>query len=208
MRSQKGMAALFDRAIQEGVGAAQRRFERVLARLARGITVAAPRTAPNLAELQAREGDLLSELERDLQAGADIVARVARARAALLTLVAAARAAGATTAALLARSELVDARRAVAEARAAAGNLVNASPPRGSTVDATITAMNARLTAEAGRLALTPEPASPADLATTLEASRRELATVSGPVAATPMFLARIQRIRRSTLDSGLTEVA
>jgi hypothetical protein len=208
LRSQKGMAALFDRAIQEGVDAAQRRFERLVRRLAQSTAVPPPRTQPILSDLQAREGDLLAELERDLQAGADIAARVTRARAALATLAAAARAAGATVAAILARSELADARRAVAEARATLAALVNVSPARGSAVDATLAAMDARLAAEVARLALTPAPASASDLAAALEAARQALATVAGPVSTAPMFLARIQRIRRSTLDSGLTEVA
>jgi hypothetical protein len=207
LRSQKGMAALFDRAIQEGVGAAQRRFERVLARLARSTTAPPPRTSPTLPDLQAREGDLLAELERDLQGGADVVSRIARARAALATLAAAAGTAGATLTALLARSELADARRAVAEALAALPNVVTASSPPGATVDATIAAMNATLTAEAARLALTPPPATTSDLAATLEAARQALATAARPVSTAPTFLARIQRIRRSTLDSGLTEV-
>ncbi len=207
-RSQKGMAALFDRAIQEGLGGAQRRFERVLSRFAKGMTLPAPRAAPSLPDLRAHEGDLLAELERDLQAGADIAAAIARARAALATLVAAARAQGATVAALVARSELGDARRAVAEARAALPGIVNVGPAGGSTVDATIAAMSARLAAEGARLALTPAPGTAADLATVLEASRGALATVASPVATAPVFLARIQRIRRSTLDSGLGEVA
>jgi hypothetical protein len=207
LRSQKGMACLFDRAIQEGLGAARRRFERVIARVAR-TPPPTPPARTSLADLQAREGDVLAELERDLQAAADVGTRVVRARSGLQTLVRAAGAAGATVAVLLARSELADARRAVTEARTACATLVNVSPASGSTVDATITTMTTTLSAEETRLAFTPLPASISALTSALNESRRALATTEGPIATAPMFLARIQQIRRSTLDSGLTETA
>lgn len=199
LRSQKGMAALFDRAIQEGLVAARRRFERLLQRLVRGAT-----QAPSLVEMQRREGDVLSELERDLQAAADVAARVIRARAALQTLIEAAGAAGATVAAILSRPELAVARRAISDARSGLAGVVNVAASRNVTVDATLAAMAATLSTEDTRLALTPPPASPTALTSQLTASRQALATIAGPVATSPMFLARVQRIRRSTLDAGL----
>ncbi len=201
LRSKKGMAALFDRAIQEGLVAARRRFERLLQRLVRGAS-----RSPSLAEMQRREGDVLSELERDLQAAADVAARVTRARAALQTMIAAAAAAGAAVAPILARPELAVARRAIADARSGLAGVVNVAPSRNVTVDATLAAMAATLSTEDARLALTPIPASLEALTSQLTTSRQALATVAGPVATSPMFLARVQRIRRSTLDSGLTE--
>ena len=84
--------------------------------------------------------------------------------------------------------------------------VVNVAPSRNVTVDATLAAMAATLAAEDARLALTPIPASLEALTSQLTTSRQALATVAGPVATSPMFLARVQRIRRSTLDSGLTE--
>ena len=212
IRSQKGMAALFDRAIQEGLGAASRRFERLIQRLvgvAERVLLAAPPTPPpqpvpsSLPALQSREGDVLAELERDLQAAADVAANLARARTLLQTVVDAARAAGATVAALMAQPALADAGRAVTNARAALADVVNVS---GADVDAQLRTMTTTLTAEESRLGLTPAPASVGELTTALTASGQALATVAGPVSTAPMFLARVQRIRRSTLDAGLTE--
>jgi peptidoglycan endopeptidase LytF len=217
LRSQKGMAALLDRAIQEGVGAATRRFERLIQGLVRSAERAlppapapplpasyrAPTEPSSLAALQSREGDVLAELERDLQAAADIAANVARARTLLDTVIRAAGAAGATVAGLAAQPALADARRAVTNARAALADVVNLS---GANDDAQFRRMAATLTAEATRLALTPPPASVAELTTTLTASNQALAGVTGSVSTAPMFLARVRRIRRSTLDSGLAE--
>jgi hypothetical protein len=204
LRSQKGMAALFDRAIQEGLGAARRRFERALQRLARSTEAGA--AAPALADFQRREGDVLAELERDLQAAADVGAGIGRARTALAALIRAAGAAGATVDGILARPELADARRAVTDARTGLSAVVNVTPSPNVTVDATLGSMNTTLTAEQTRLALTPSPPSLADLTAALAASWRALATAAGPLSTSPTFLARIQRIRRSTLDSGLAE--
>jgi hypothetical protein len=67
--------------------------------------------------------------------------------------------------------------------------------------------MATTLTAEARRLALTPSPPSLDALRSALVSSRQALATALGPVSTSPMFLARIQRIRRSTLDSSLGPV-
>jgi hypothetical protein len=211
LRSQKGMAALFDRSIQEGLGAARRRFERVIQRLVRSAVpnpVPPGAVTPTLADLQGREGDVLAKLERDLQAAADVVARIARARAALETLNQVASATGATLAGVLARPELADARRALTDARTGLSGVVNVTSPPNATVDATLGTMNTILQAEEARLRLIPSPASLADLATALAASRRALAPVAGPLSTSPMFLARVQRIRRSTLDSSLTEAA
>src|SRR6185295_18524741 len=84
LRSKKGMAAAFDRAIQEGVDTARRRFERLLQRLVRSAAPTAPGTpAPTVTDMQAREGDLLAEVERDLQAATDVGARMGRARSGL-----------------------------------------------------------------------------------------------------------------------------
>jgi hypothetical protein len=206
LRTQKGMAALFDRAIQEGVGAARRRFERVIERLVRNPDPQAPPVTR--ADLQSREGDILAELERDLQAAADVGAHITRARAALGAVIVGASAAGATVAGLLARTELADARRAVTEARTSLTGVVNVTPAGTATVDATVATMSTTLAAEETRLALTPSPASLADLGAALTASREALAAVARPVAAAAMFLARIKRIRRSTLDASLAEVA
>jgi hypothetical protein len=211
LHSQKGLAALFDRAIQEGVGAATRRFERVIQRVVRN---AEPRTAPStpppppptIDDLRRREGDVLAELERDLQAAADVGAHVARARASLQALVQAAGAPGAAVTALLARPELAAARQAVTAARVGLSDVVNVST--GGNVDALLTAVTAALTDEERRLALTPPPASTADLTAALTASRQALERLAGPFSTAPRFLDRIRRIRRSSLDSGLTEAA
>src|SRR5207245_3129866 len=201
LRTQKGMAALFDRAIQEGIGAARRRFERVIQRLVRSADPQAPLVTR--VELQNREGDVLSELERDLQSAADVAGRIMRARTVLGTLIAAASAAGATLAGLLVRPELADARRAVMDARTGLAGVVNVSPAGNASVDATLATMNTTLSAEEARLALTPSPASLSDLTSALTGSRNALAAAAGPVATAPMFLERIKRIRRSTLDAG-----
>jgi hypothetical protein len=71
-------------------------------------------------------------------------------------------------------------------------------------VEAALTAMTTTLAAEERRLALTPSPPSLDALRSALVSSRQALATALGPVSTSPMFLARIQRIRRSTLDSSL----
>ena len=206
LRSQKGMAALFDRAIQEGVGTATRRFERIIQRLARTAERALPSPParpPTLADVQTREGDVLAELERDLQAAADVAAAIGRARGLLDRAIRASGAAGATVAALLAQPVVADARRAVAEAATALADVVNVSA---ANVDAQIGTMRTTLAAEESRLALTPPPASVVELTTALTGSRQALGTVAAPVSTAAMFLARVQRIRRSTLDSGLGE--
>ncbi len=206
LRSQKGMAALFDRAIQEGLGAARRRFERVIQRLVRG---AAPNAvAPTLADLQRREGDVLAELERDLQAATDVAALIKKARDALATVIQAARAAGATVVGLLARPELSTARRAVTDARSGLAAVINVTSPMNVPVDTTLGTMNTTLKSEESRLALTPSPPSLDALITALTASRQALATAAGLLSTSPMFLVRVQGIRRSTLDSSLAEVA
>src|SRR5262249_1239545 len=210
-RSQKGVAALFDRTIQEGLAAARRRFERVIQRVVRRGEPrppgagAAPPPVTTLAALQSREGDLLAEIERDLQAAADVAARLTRARELIDALLRAAAAAGATVAALMARSELADLRRAATDAPVGIADVVNLSPSRN--VDAQLAAMTTTLTAEETRLRLTP-PASTAALTAALTDSRRALAGIAGPLSTASTFLARIQRIRRSTLDSGLAEAA
>jgi len=205
LRSQKGMAALFDRAIQEGLAAARRRFERLIQRIARG-TEATPPPPPAVAELQRREGDVLAELERDLQAAADVATRIARARTALRTLHGAASAAGATVPGVMARPELAAARQAVRDARAGLSSVINVSTPRGASVDATLASIDTTLTAEESRLSLTPPPASVAALASSFSASTQTLGTAAGPLSTSHVFLARIQRIRRSTLDASLAE--
>ncbi len=199
------MAALFDRAIQEGLAAARRRFERLIQRIARG-TEATPPPPPAVAELQRREGDVLAELERDLQAAADVATRIARARTALRTLHGAASAAGATVPGVMARPELAAARQAVRDARAGLSSVINVSTPRGASVDATLASIDTTLTAEESRLSLTPPPASVAALASSFSASTQTLGTAAGPLSTSHVFLARIQRIRRSTLDASLAE--
>jgi hypothetical protein len=82
--------------------------------------------------------------------------------------------------------------------------IVNVTTPSGVTVEAALSTMTATLTAEQDRLAMTPRPASLEALGAALVSSRQALATAIGPVSTSPMFLARIQRIRRSTLDSSL----
>lgn len=202
-RSQKGMATLFDRCIQEGLGAARRRFERVIQNL-----LADPDTrktpAPPPGQMQRREGDILAEVERDLQAAADVADKIGRARRLLATLIRETHAAGATVTGLLARPELSDARRAILEARVGVPAIVNVTVPAGIAVKAALDAMAATLEAERQRLALSPEPASVEALRGALTSSRQSLASAVAPVSTAPTFLARIQRIRRSTLDSGL----
>jgi len=51
---------------------------------------------------------------------------------------------------------------------------------------------------------MTTAPPTLDALRETLVSSRQALATALAPVATSPMFLSRIQRIRRSTLDSSL----
>jgi hypothetical protein len=207
LRSQKGMAALLDRTIQEGLAAARRRFERVIQRMVLGPNAKAS-PAPSVADLQRREGDVLAELERDLQAAVDVATHISRARTALDVLHRAAGGAGVMVAAVLARSGLSDARRAVTAARTGMSAVVNVSTPRRASVDATLASINATLAAEESRLALEPPPASAAALASTFSASRQALATVAGPLSTSRVFLARIQKIRRSTLDASLAEIA
>lgn len=210
MRSQKGMAALFDRAIQEGIGGAKRRFERVIQRLVRNAEPrplpTPPPRPPTAAQLQGREGDILAELERDLQAAADVGTNITRARSSLQTVVRAAGAAGATVAGVTAHPELAAARRAVSAARVGVPDVVNVSAT--GNVDTQLATTATALAAEEARLAFAPPPPSVADLSTALTASRRALENIAGPFANAPMFLGRIQRIRRSTLDSGLAESA
>lgn len=201
LRSQKGMAALFDRSIQEGVERARRRFERVIQRVA-----AAAGAPPSVPMLQAREGDILAELERDLQAAADVAQRIAEARAALLTLSNAATTDGASVPSLLVRPELADARRAVASARTGLGGIVNVSSPRGVPIERTLQTMATTLEGEASRLSLTTAPPGAPALASVFTLSRQALATIAAPVSTAPAFLSRIQRIRRSPLDAGLAE--
>ncbi len=210
-RSQKGMAALFDRCIQEGLGAARRRVERIIQRLVTALPPEGPKKpapTPSPADMQRREGDILAELERDLQAAAEVADRIGRARRALTTLVGATRATGATPASILARSELADARKAVSEARVGVPGVVNATTATGVTVEAALGSMTTTLASEEGRLAMTTAPPTLDALRETLVSSRQALATALAPVATSPMFLSRIQRIRRSTLDSSLTAEA
>ena len=200
LRSQKGMAVLLDRSIHEGVEAARLRFERVIQRVA-----TAAGQAPSVPALQAREGDILAELERDLQAAADVARRIRAARAALLTLIGITATPEASVPAVLARPELADARRAVADARAGLSGIVNISSPPGVPVETTLQTMATTLKAEEARLALTTAP-DVAALTSVLTLSRQGLATIAAPVSTAPAFLRRIQRIRRSPLDSGLAE--
>lgn len=207
LRSQKGLAALFDRAIQEGLGGAKRRFERVIQRMVRSgepRPPAKPPAPPTESDLQKREGDVLSEIERDLQAAADVATNITRARKSLQTLIEAAGAAGAGVGALIGRSELAAARQAVTAASAALPDVVNIVT--GGNVDTQLAAIAGTLAAEQTRLALTPAPSTVADLSSALAASRQALEQVAGPFSTAPVFLDRIRRIRRSTLDSGLGE--
>jgi hypothetical protein len=202
-RSQKGMATLFDRCIQEGLGAARRRFERVIQNL-----LVDPDTrkkpAPTPGEMQRREGDILAEVERDLQATADVAKKIRLARTLLSALIRETHARDATAAGLLARPEVSDARRAVLEARVGVPAIVNVTTPDGVGVKTALDAMTAGLDAEEKRLALVPVPDSVEALAGQLTASRQALASAGAPVSTAPMFLARVQRIRRSTLDAGI----
>lgn len=207
-RSQKGMAILFDRTIQEGLSAAQRRFERVIRTVTRDPGTKPPPPAPTLDDLRRREGDLLSEVERDLQSAHDVGASLTRARERLDTLVAAASAAGATVAAIASRPELADVRQAVTAALVALDGVSNVSPAAGASVDATLANMRSSLDAERTRLALTSVPASVGALSTALTESRQTLTAVARPVATASTYLDRVKRIRRSTLDAGLAEVA
>jgi hypothetical protein len=210
LQTQKGMAALFDRAIQEGLGAAKRRFERVIRRMVRNAeplpTPTNPRPPPprppTEIELQRREGDILSEIERDLQAAADVASNIRSARASLQALIGAAGTAGASVGGVTAHPELPSARQAVTAARVAIADVVNIVT--GGNVDTRLAAITAALTAEEARLALTPAPATVADLSASLAASRHELEKIAGPFSTAAMFLDRIRRIRRSALDSSL----
>ena len=209
LRSQKGMAALFDRTIQEGLGAARRRFERVIQRMVRASEprpLPTPAPPPTAAQLQSREGDIRSEIERDLQAATDVHVNLTRARTSLASVSHAASATGATVAGVLARPELAAARQALTAARAGIPDVVNIST--GGNVDERLASIAAALAAEEARLAFTPTPASVTDMAATLTASRRTLDSVAGPFSTAPMFLRRIQSIQRSALDARLTEAA
>ena len=207
LRSQKGMACLFDRAIQEGLGGASSRFERCLQKMARpAATTAPPPPAPTLAEMQAREGDLLAEIERDLQAAADTAAALKRAAAKVDALRKATAKSGATVAAVLALSERADARRAITEARAALAGVVYVAPPKGSTTDARLAAMATALVDEDTRLAYATPPGTITALATSIKESAKALEATLKPVNNGAAFLKRIQDLRGSTLDSGLTE--
>jgi hypothetical protein len=209
LRSKKGLAALFDRAIQEGVAGARRRFERVIQRMIRAgepHPPAPPPKPPTELQLQGREGDVLAELERDLQAAGDVAGHLTRARQSLQTLIQAAAAAGASVGGLIGRPELTAARQAVTAARAALPDVVNIVT--GGNVDTQLAAIAGTLAAEQTRLALTPAPGTVADLSNALAASRQALEQIAGPFATAPIFLDRIRRIRRSTLDSGLAASA
>jgi len=209
LRSQKGLAAMFDRAIQEGVAAATQRFQRVIQRVVQSSEARPPQPPsppPTLQLLQRREGDILAELERDLQAAAQVSGNIARARAALQALTEASGQSGAAVAAVLARPELATARQAVTAASAGVDEVVNAGSV--GNVDALLKAVKATLVAEERRLALTPPPASAVELANLLAASRRALDRIVGPFATAPAFLERVRRIRRSSLDAGLTVAA
>src|SRR5262249_51463192 len=144
-----------------------------------------------LAALQSREGDVLAEIERDLQAAADVAAKITRARELLDALIRAAGAAGATVAAVVARSELANARRAVTDARVGLADVVNLSTSRN--VDTQLATMTTTLTSEEARLRLTPPPSSTTALAAALTESRQALAGIAGPVSTASTFLARIQ---------------
>jgi hypothetical protein len=208
LRSQKALAALFDRAIQEGVEPARRRFERVIQQVIKNSErspATTPPVPPDTALLQRHEGDILAELERDLQAASDVSANLARTRAALQALIDAAGKTG-TVAAVLARPELATARQAIAAASAGIDEVVNAGS--GGNVDALLKAVKGTLTAEERRLSLTPPPRTTAELAQALAASRRAFDRVVGPFTAAPIFLDRVRRIRRSSLDAGLTAAA
>src|SRR5262249_26026237 len=113
---------------------------------------------------------------------------------------------GATVAGLLARKELADARQAVVAARTGLSGVVNVTTK--GNVDEQLATMNAGLSAEGTRLVLTPPPASVVDLSKALEASQRTLANLAKAVATAPIFLGRVQQVRRSTLDSGQAETA
>jgi LAS superfamily LD-carboxypeptidase LdcB len=201
LRSQKGMAALFDRAIQEGVGAARRRFERVIR------AVHAARPAASTAQMQAREADVRAELERDLRAGAAVAARLEAARSALGGLRRQG-GSGATVAGLLARPELAEARRALGDARASLATVVYVSPPRGSSVEARLAELGSSLGAEATRLAFAPPPGTVALLVAAVTESQRELGRAIGPFSTASAFLNRIEGVRSSTLTESLDESA
>ncbi len=196
VRSERGMAMLFDRAIQEGVGAARTRFERVIR------AVHAARAAATAADMQAREADVLAALESDLRAGAEVATLIGQARAALQTLIEVSGAGGATTAAVLARPEMANARTKVTAARARLADVVNVVPARGSTTDATIASTGTALRGEEARLAFTPAPASIAALTAGLTSSRHTLSTAAAAFSRCEGFLRRIERIRVSPLKS------
>ncbi len=207
LRSRTGLAALFDRAIQEGVRAAGARFDRVIGALNAARQRAGDGSEPpplTLEDLQRREGDILAELERDLSAATSTADAIARARDALAAL--AVRPAGATLDGELRRPELATARRALADARAELQNVVNVSAPRGMTIAETITAMASEIDTAITGMSLEPAPASFAQLDGTLARARDAVATVAGPLATARTFLRRVQSIRRSMLDATLTE--
>lgn len=215
IRSRTGLAVVIDRAVQEGPLAARRRVERVVRTLAAtpAGAPAAGRPAPlTLRDLQVREGDVLATVERDLQAAANAAAAIARARDALRALEESARAAAATVPSLLARGELADARRAVGAARLELEEVLNVTPAGREThethvtMESTLAAMKEALKSEMATLAVDAPPASSAELGEMFARVRARLATVGGPLAPSAVFLRRIQRIRRSGLDSTLTE--
>jgi hypothetical protein len=209
LRSRKGIAALLDRAIQEGPPAAQRRFERIVRALNDAASRPGQTVTPRallLPDLLQREGDVLAAVERDLQAAANAADAVSRARVALRALAEAARAGGAAVAAVLARPELADARRAVADARVELDGVINVTPPGRDRVEPTLATMKTALATEESNLALQPAPDSPAQLAELFERTRATLNVIAGPLLPAPVFLRRIQIIRRSTLDASLTE--
>lgn len=200
VRSEQGMAMLFDRAIQEGTAGGRTRFERVIR------AVHAARAAASAADLQAREADVLARVESDLQAAAEVATRVAEARALLDTL---ARAAGAADPpVVLARPELSQARGKIGDARTRLAGAVNVAPFRGSTIDATLTSMDATFRAEDTRLAFATPPATRTALQAALRSSERALAAAARPAASAARYLRRIQDIRTSALAAPAPAVA
>jgi peptidoglycan endopeptidase LytF len=197
LRSERAMAMLFDRSIQEGTGGGRVRFERIIQ------AIHAVRPAATLADMQAREAEILTALETDLQAAATVASSLERALAALRTLSQVVAAPYASVTESLRRPELDQARAAIADALVAVTNVMTIPES---------TDLRTVLGSEQTRLRFDTIPSAVADLATALANSQQSLSAALRPVSNrsafsnASTFLDRIRRIRQSTLRSSLTQ--
>jgi len=185
IHSERGLAMLFDRAIQEGTGRGPQRFRRVAEARARE---GPPGTMPT-------EQAILAGVVDDLEAAAGVFTQSAAARAALATLDAEARDSDATVAGLLSLAALTDARSAVANAIQHLGNTVSLDA-------ALLRSIRTSLTSAQSKLRFSPPPGSLATLRTEISASSSLLSHGGEPLKNAPAFKRRIDRIVGSSLRS------